>query len=73
MRVEDEEYEEEQTTNCPDCGGTGIRNVPIYNDWDEVEEWLERRCSYCGGSGTFDAIQASELKAEGSWYENAPF
>ena len=65
----DGEVDEEEYVSCPDCGGSGKRQIPILNDWDEVEDWTERTCSFCGGSGKFFADQAAELKAEGVWYD----
>jgi DnaJ-class molecular chaperone len=62
----------EGTETCPDCGGTGIRQIPMTDDWGDVEFYLEKRCSFCGGDGWFDAEQAAEMKAEmgmAGWYD----
>jgi DnaJ-class molecular chaperone len=59
----------EARTPCPDCGGTGNRRVALTDPWGDVEEWTTVVCSFCGGGGSFDPIQAGELKAEGVWYD----
>jgi DnaJ-class molecular chaperone len=61
----------EYTEACPDCHGSGVRDIPIYNDWDEIEYWTQRTCSFCGGEGNFLAEQAMELRAEGYWYDGS--
>lgn len=66
--------EAEARTPCPDCAGTGKRRIPLEDPWGDIEEWVERTCSFCGGVGDFDAMQASEMAAEihaagGRWYE----
>jgi len=65
--------DEEEMVNCPDCGGTGVRRIPIEDDWGDIECWVERTCSFCGGSGKFFADTAAELKAEGVWYDKPSF
>ena len=62
--------DDQEKVNCPDCGGDGKRQVPIMDDWGDVEYHTEVTCSFCGGSGKFYADQAGELKAEGVWYDS---
>ena len=71
--LEDRDRRPEDSRNCPDCGGTGTRTIPIKDDWGDVEYTVERTCSFCGGSGWFYSDTAMELEAEGVWYDNPSY
>lgn len=49
---------------CPDCGATGVKRIPLENDWGEVDDWVEKECDYCAGTGEVDAITHSEMQAQ---------
>lgn len=65
--------DDEPKASCPDCGGDGTRWLPLMDDWDEIDQWIGVKCSFCGGTGWFYADTAAELKAEGVWYDNPSY